>query len=64
MLSLLHGCSHSASLLAPLTVELALLGDVLKMERIRVGLIRRRCTVSEHDYVTALAHCIDPFDLR
>ena len=46
-----------------LIVELALLGDVLDMERIRVGLIRRRCTVSEYDYVAALAHCLDPFGL-
>jgi hypothetical protein len=61
---LAHRRSHCARLFPSLIVQLALLGDVLEMEGIRIGLIRRRCSVPEHDYVPALTHCINPFRLR
>src|SRR5262245_32204828 len=49
---------------AALVVELALLGDVVEIERVGVGLIAVRRAVAEDNHVAALAHGIDPFGLR
>src|SRR5262245_29201924 len=49
---------------AALVVELALLGDVVEIERVGIGLIPVRRAMAEDDHVAALAHGIDPFSLR
>src|SRR5262249_19024278 len=45
-------------------VELALLGDILEIERIGVGLVLMSGAMTEDDHVSALAHGIDPLRLR
>ena len=45
-------------------VELALLGDISRIERVGVGLIRIGRAVAENDHVPALAQGVDPFRLR
>ena len=48
----------------PLVVELALLGDVLRIEGIGVGLIRIGRAMTENDHMSALAQGIDRIGLR
>src|SRR5262249_3741093 len=49
---------------APRFIELALLGDILGIERIGVGLVLVSGAMTEDDHVPALAHGIDPLRLR
>ena len=63
-LQLAHVIPDRAGELATLIVELALLGDVLEIERVGVGLVAMGRAVAEDDDVTAAAHGRHPFGLR
>ena len=48
---------------AAIVVELALLGDVVRIERIGVGLILVGRAMAKHDHIAAVTQCIDQFRL-
>jgi hypothetical protein len=61
---LVHGLPNRPREGTALVVKLPLLVDVLKMERIRIGLIRVGRAVPDHNDVPTVAQCTNPFRRR